>query len=88
MSFNAEFNFPVPIISKYIKFTIRFRIEHIDQLFSLKEPFDTILNGTKNDNTRLVQYFPSAINKNLDFDFVEKREKNSSNLVKHVGTDP
>lgn len=91
MSFNAEFNFPVPIISKYIKFTIRFRIEHIDQLFSLKEPFDTILNGTKNDNTRLVQYFPSAINK-ISISISSKKEKKihqtSSNTFEPIPSIP
>lgn len=91
MSFNAEFNFPVPIISKYIKFTIRFRIEHIDQLFSLKEPFDTILNGTKNDNTRLVQYFPSAINK-ISISISSKKEKKihqtSSNTLEPIPSIP
>lgn len=91
MSFNAEFNFPVPIISKYIKFTIRFRIEHIDQLFSLKEPFDTILNGTKNDNTRLVQYFPSAIDK-ISISISLKKEKKihqtSSNTLEPIPSIP
>lgn len=91
MSFNAEFNLPVPIISKYIKFTIRFRIEHIDQLFSLKEPFDTILNGTKNDNTRLVQYFPPAINK-ISISISSKKEKKihqtSSNMFEPIPSIP
>lgn len=74
MSFNAEFNFPVPIISKYIKFTIRFRIEHIGQLFSLKEPFDTILNVQRTTILDLCNIFLLRLIKSR-FRFRRKKRK-------------
>lgn len=89
MSFNAEFNFPVPIISKYIKFTIPCRTHR--STIQLKRTVWYNFKRTKNDNTRLVQYFPSAINK-ISISISSKKEKKihqtSSNTLEPIPSIP
>lgn len=90
MSFNAEFNFPVPIISKYIKFTIPCRT-HRSTIQRVKRTVWYNFKRTKNDNTRLVQYFPSAINK-ISISISSKKEKKihqtSSNTLEPIPSIP
>lgn len=89
MSFNAEFNFPVPIISKYIKFTIPCRTHR--STIQLKRTVWYNFKRTKNDNTRLVRYFPSAINK-ISISISSKKEKKihqtSSNTLEPIPSLP
>lgn len=89
MSFNAEFNFPVPIISKYIKFTIPCRTHR--STIQLKRTVWYNFKRTKNDNTRLVQYFPPAINK-ISISISSKKEKKihqtSSNTLEPIPSIP
>lgn len=89
MSFNAEFNFPVPIISKYIKFTIPCRTHR--STIQLKRTVWYNFKRTKNDNTRLVQYFPPAINK-ISISISSKKEKKihqtSSNMFEPIPSIP
>lgn len=89
MSFNAEFNFPVPIISKYIKFTIPCRTHR--STIQLKRTIWYNFKRTKNDNTRLVQYFPSAIDK-ISISISSKKEKKihqtSSNTLEPIPSIP
>lgn len=89
MSFNAEFNFPVPIISKYIKFTIPCRTHR--STIQLKRTVWYNFKRTKNDNTRLVQYFPLAINK-ISISISSKKEKKihqtSSNMFEPIPSIP
>lgn len=90
MSFNAEFNFPVPIISKYIKFTIPCRT-HRSTIQRVKRTVWYNFKRTKNDNTRLVRYFPSAINK-ISISISSKKEKKihqtSSNMFEPIPSIP
>lgn len=89
MSFNAEFNFPVPIISKYIKFTIPCRTHR--STIQLEKTVWYNFKRTKNDNTRFVQYFPSAIDK-ISISISSKKEKKihetSSNTLEPIPSIP